>query len=30
MIAATVLRMRKDEEKYDPGRAGQPAETPEG
>ncbi len=28
MIAATVLRMWKDEEEYDPGRAGQSAEIP--
>jgi hypothetical protein len=27
MIAATVLRMWKDEEEYDPGRAGLPVET---
>ena len=30
MIAATVLRMWKDEEEYDPGRAGPPMETREG
>ncbi len=30
MIAATVLRMWKDEEVYDPGRAGPPMETREG
>ena len=30
MIAATVLRMWKDEEEYDPGRAGSPTETREG
>jgi hypothetical protein len=30
MIAATVLRMWKDEEEYDPGRAGLPAKTREG
>jgi transposase len=30
MIAATVLRMWKDEEEYDPGRAGPPTETREG
>jgi transposase len=30
MIAATVLRMWKDEEAYDPGRAGLPAKTREG
>lgn len=27
MIAATVLRMWKNEEEYDPGRAGWPAQT---
>jgi hypothetical protein len=27
MIAATVLRMWKNEEEYDPGRAGLPMET---
>ena len=30
MIAATVLRMWKDEEVYDPGGAGRPMETREG
>ncbi len=30
MIAATVLRMWKDEEEYDPGRAGLPSKTREG
>jgi len=30
MIAATVLRMWKDEEEYDPGRTGLPAKTREG
>ncbi len=30
MIAATVLRMWKDEEEYDPGRAGPPMATREG
>ena len=30
MIAATVLRMWKDEEEYDPGRAGPPTKTREG
>ncbi len=30
MIAATVLRMWKDEEEYDPGRAGPPTEAREG
>ncbi len=30
MIAATVLRMWKDEEEYDPGRAGPPTEIREG
>ena len=30
MIAATVLRMWKDEEEYDPGRAGPSTETREG
>jgi transposase len=30
MIAATVLRMWKDEEEYDPGRGGSPAKTREG
>jgi len=30
MIAATVLRMWKNEEEYDPGRAGLPAQTREG
>jgi transposase len=30
MIAATVLRMWKDEEEYDPGRAGRSANTREG
>jgi len=30
MIAATVLRMWKDEEEYDPGRAGLPTQTREG
>ncbi len=30
MIAATVLRMLKDEEEYDPGRAGPPMETRKG
>jgi transposase len=30
MIAATVLRMWKDEEEYDPGRAGSPTEIREG
>ncbi len=30
MIAATVLRMWKDEEDYDPGRAGPPASTRNG
>jgi len=30
MIAATVLRMWKDEEEYDPGRAGLPTKTREG
>jgi hypothetical protein len=30
MIAATVLRMWKNEEEYDPGRVGLPAQTRKG
>jgi hypothetical protein len=30
MIAATVLRMWKNEEEYDPGRAGSPTQTRKG
>jgi hypothetical protein len=30
MIAATVLRMWKNEEEYDPGRAGLPTQTRKG